>query len=169
MVTKGIRWEDFYRVGVESFEQLGVCKEWNQFVFGKLAISRTRIVNDMPACSFCKTPIDNAGELLVPGGSVLFCGEGKCYQQLIFAFDIQNVIAYPMRKVLFVKPTNERAKVTHKKRWQVIKRDNFRCVACGSSDNLVIDHKIPICKGGTSDNDNLQTLCFVCNSGKGGE
>lgn len=164
-----INWDEFYRVGVDSFEQSATCKEWNQFIYGKIVISKTKVVNDMPACSFCKRLIDNAGELLTPGRSVFFCGEGKCYQQLIVEFGIQNVVSYPLRKILFVKAANERSKVTHKKRWQVIRRDNFKCVACGSSDNLVIDHKVPICKGGTSDIGNLQTLCFVCNSGKGGD
>ena len=57
-------------------------------------------------------------------------------------------------------------------RWQVLKRDNFKCCACGASPALMagvelhVDHVIPWSKGGQTVVDNLQTLCSVCNLGK---
>ncbi len=57
-------------------------------------------------------------------------------------------------------------------RYQIMKRDNFKCVLCGASPakdptiELHIDHIIPWSKGGESTIDNLQTLCSVCNLGK---
>lgn len=56
-------------------------------------------------------------------------------------------------------------------RFQIFKRDNYKCRICGASvrhDNikLEIDHKIPVSKGGTNDENNLWTLCFNCNRGK---
>lgn len=42
-----------------------------------------------------------------------------------------------------------------------------RCMHCGSTENLVIDHVIPVAKGGKSELENLQLLCAVCNSAKG--
>lgn len=54
----------------------------------------------------------------------------------------------------------------------VLSRDNFRCIFCGKSPandigtKLHIDHIIPFSKGGKSDLNNLQTLCFECNLGK---
>lgn len=41
------------------------------------------------------------------------------------------------------------------------------CACCGSTNNLTIDHIIPVAKGGTSDLDNLQVLCYWCNLSKG--
>lgn len=41
------------------------------------------------------------------------------------------------------------------------------CAACGTKSKLVIDHKIPISRGGTCELDNLQALCQPCNSRKG--
>lgn len=41
------------------------------------------------------------------------------------------------------------------------------CLCCGSFNNLTVDHVIPICKGGSSEDENLQTLCRKCNNLKG--
>ena len=57
-------------------------------------------------------------------------------------------------------------------RYNVLKRDNFRCVHCGASPalnpgtQLHIDHKVPWSKGGETEEENLQTLCSDCNLGK---
>ena len=42
-----------------------------------------------------------------------------------------------------------------------------RCANCGSDDALVLDHVVPIAKGGLSQLDNLQLLCAECNRIKG--
>lgn len=55
------------------------------------------------------------------------------------------------------------------KRYQVFKRDGFKCVCCGNNSKdsrLEIDHVVPVSKGGGSQIKNLQTLCFRCNRGK---
>ena len=57
-------------------------------------------------------------------------------------------------------------------RYTVLKRDNFKCCACGASPakdpsvELHIDHIIPWSKGGETTLENLQTLCSKCNLGK---
>jgi hypothetical protein len=46
----------------------------------------------------------------------------------------------------------------------VWKRDNGKCVMCGSAENLHFDHIIPYSKGGTSlDSSNIQILCMKHN------
>ena len=58
-------------------------------------------------------------------------------------------------------------------RFHVFQRDRFRCQACGRSPAidggvvLQIDHRIPHSRGGGNEQDNLQTLCQLCNTGKG--
>lgn len=52
-------------------------------------------------------------------------------------------------------------------RARIYLRDGGACVTCGADDDLTIDHIIPRSKGGTHDDDNLQTLCRSCNSRKG--
>lgn len=38
-----------------------------------------------------------------------------------------------------------------------------KCRYCLSVENLTIDHKIPLIKGGSNDRKNLQCLCKKCN------
>lgn len=58
-------------------------------------------------------------------------------------------------------------------RFRVLKRDNFKCRACGASPalhpglSLHVDHIQPWSRGGETIEENLQTLCEGCNLGKG--
>ena len=63
----------------------------------------------------------------------------------------------------------ERGRVSNHVRFEVYERDGNRCCKCGSTAHLEIDHIIPISKGGTSDLNNLQTLCHDCNAKKGNQ
>lgn len=48
----------------------------------------------------------------------------------------------------------------------VMERDEHACAQCGATDELQIDHIIPVSKGGPTDEDNLQVLCGDCNRKK---
>lgn len=67
----------------------------------------------------------------------------------------------------------QRALMTPQLREKIKKRDKNTCQQCGISvrdePNLLIeiDHVIPISKGGTTIEDNLQALCWRCNRTKG--
>jgi len=49
----------------------------------------------------------------------------------------------------------------------VFHRDKHQCLACGSLENLTLDHIIPKIAGGGGEATNLQTLCEKCNTEKG--
>lgn len=70
-----------------------------------------------------------------------------------------------------LKPPVNKSPVPPKVRYEILKRDNFCCQACGakaSADNpLHVDHITPRKHGGTNDPSNLQVLCATCNLGKG--
>lgn len=55
-------------------------------------------------------------------------------------------------------------------RFDVFKRDGFKCQYCGAHPPeaiLEVDHIRPVAEGGDNDPDNLVTSCFSCNRGKG--
>jgi hypothetical protein len=52
-------------------------------------------------------------------------------------------------------------------RFNIYRRDNFKCLYCGSKENLTLDHVIPRSKGGTNNWNNLATCCNRCNVLKG--
>ena len=64
----------------------------------------------------------------------------------------------------------ERAKMSNSLRYDILKRDKFRCLLCGTSAEdgakLHVDHIIPVAKGGKTERSNLRTLCSRCNMGK---
>ena len=66
---------------------------------------------------------------------------------------------------------HQRTSLSKRLRFSVFSRDNFTCRYCGRQSDrtvLVVDHVIPVCRGGTADESNLVTSCEDCNSGKGG-
>lgn len=68
------------------------------------------------------------------------------------------------------KEKASRSSLPARVRFEVLKRDAFRCQYCGKQAGggaeLEIDHIVPISKGGTSDKENLITACKECNNGK---
>lgn len=67
----------------------------------------------------------------------------------------------------------QRQLMTSTLRKKIKERDNYTCCHCGNSiwkePNLLleIDHIVPIANGGCTVENNLQTLCWVCNRHKG--
>lgn len=85
--------------------------------------------------------------------------------------ELINQLEHDLSHGAFAK--EQRALMTAKLRTQIKERDHFTCCQCGNSvyaePNLLleIDHIIPISKGGLTQEDNLQTLCWKCNRSKG--
>ena len=50
---------------------------------------------------------------------------------------------------------------------KVWRRDERKCVECGSKEDLELDHIKPVSRGGKSTYRNLQLLCESCNRSKG--
>lgn len=89
-----------------------------------------------------------------------------------------NGIEYPKREIIgrAVSPSEVRRAMRMElapgkhsiQEWrQVMQRDGWKCLRCGSTKRLTKDHIVPIAKGGSNDASNLQTLCLSCNASKG--
>lgn len=64
---------------------------------------------------------------------------------------------------------SKRKSLTKKLRFEVFKRDGFKCCYCGRTPPVVIlecDHVIPVKDGGSNAMENLVAACFDCNRGK---
>lgn len=79
-----------------------------------------------------------------------------------------------VRRIRWAKSAaGQRALMTARLRGWIKDRDNHTCKQCGISVDaepnllLEVDHIIPVSKGGLSEPENLQTLCWRCNRTKG--
>ena len=65
--------------------------------------------------------------------------------------------------------TARRERIPDDIRMFVWQRDEGKCVRCGSNERLEFDHVIPIAKGGSTTERNIQLLCEPCNRAKGAQ
>ena len=80
---------------------------------------------------------------------------------------VREDIAVPLilRLVYLVRQIYRKAVTWSRK--NVMVRDGFKCVYCGTRNNLNIDHVVPQSKGGANNFENTVTSCVTCNSRKG--
>lgn len=61
----------------------------------------------------------------------------------------------------------QRERIPDSVRLFVWQRDQGKCVKCGGAEKLEFDHIIPVIKGGSNTERNVQLLCEQCNRTKG--
>ncbi len=79
--------------------------------------------------------------------------EKKDYEKPLI-IRLYNHITYPYKKATL-------------SRYNLYKRDSYKCQYCGSDKNLTMDHILPRSRGGKNTWDNLVTCCNRCNVYKG--
>lgn len=58
--------------------------------------------------------------------------------------------------------------IISEKEWiSVLVKYKNKCVTCGTTENISMDHIKPLSRGGTHTIDNIQPMCRSCNSRKG--
>jgi 5-methylcytosine-specific restriction endonuclease McrA len=67
----------------------------------------------------------------------------------------------------YVRDVTEPFRVTRnkgrkKRRDATLRRDGSRCMQCGSTVQLELDHVVPLSRGGNNDPSNLRMLCHAC-------
>lgn len=157
---------------LNSVHELGINYTNNFTILRKSP--RETLANLSPVRSLLR--FDDASDRLTMGAFV-FCG---CVEQsdksMVFGQLTEHLGRNALPRSKGFKSSNaykERKKMSPKLRRQVLERDNFRCVDCGTSPQndpnciLHVDHRIAVSRGGKSNINNLQTLCADCNTGKG--
>ena len=120
-----------------------------------------RIYNETPkegvsACEFLKQIFDNKYFHLIS------------QRDLAFINDAITILIQKETKASLIK---RRRSDFDRKRDQImlalIERDGYQCQVTGSTEDLTIDHIVPLSKGGSDDIDNLRLVTRSVNSSKG--
>lgn len=80
---------------------------------------------------------------------------------------LERHLGHPLSLPPAPSRTPKRRELAPAKCLAVFAADDYRCVHCGTREELTVDHIIPVSKGGGDERENLQTLCKRCNSSKG--
>lgn len=88
-------------------------------------------------------------------------GRGASWARIGRALGVSRQSAYQRFALI------QRVRVDPAVRDEVFAADGYRCRRCGTTDDLTIDHIMPVSRGGTNERSNLQTLCRRCNCSKG--
>lgn len=75
-------------------------------------------------------------------------------------------ITWPNEESPSQQARNRRKPIKPGLRRQVHERDYYACRYCGARQNLVVDHLVPVSRGGGNTIDNLVTACQACNTKK---
>lgn len=75
--------------------------------------------------------------------------------------------SHPIEPLWDLTRDDERAPIPPALRQAVYDRDGWKCVICGFTADLTLDHIVPWSLGGPDTFGNLRTLCRPCNSSKG--
>lgn len=86
------------------------------------------------------------------------------------AIDYAYVLAEDFPKILYPEARKEANRVISNPeiRRAVFRTHGIKCVHCGATEKIAIDHIVPVVLGGSNETSNLQPLCKSCNSKKGG-
>jgi hypothetical protein len=117
------------------------------------------------------TTLDRAAFL--SGETILNLGEGWTVQTLpalnTFKWQYSPALAAAdLQRSARAPSTGGRRPIPDDVKIFVWRRDEGRCVNCGSNQDLEYDHIIPVVMGGSDTARNLQLLCEPCNRAKGG-
>ncbi len=96
------------------------------------------------------------------GSGLYFAGDPQ-----YIAVVLDTIIRISKRQIVPAKTTSgNRTAIPQEVKSAVWRRDQGKCVQCGSNQYLEFDHVIPISLGGANSINNIQLLCRGCNSKK---
>lgn len=123
--------------------------------------------NDQSTARITKNLIQQHGITKISSLADEAIKSGKGYSG--FAISLSGMSVIKPETKLTEKVESYRLTITETLRNKVFKRDGYKCVKCGATEDLTPDHIIPFVKGGPTTYENLQTLCKTCNYKKRGE
>jgi len=94
------------------------------------------------------------------------CSPNKVANKWSCGFCSRDIIVRATMPAVDSTLANGREPIPKAVQREVWRRDNARCVECGSQERLEFDHIIAVAKGGGNTARNLQLLCETCNRSK---
>jgi 5-methylcytosine-specific restriction endonuclease McrA len=77
-----------------------------------------------------------------------------------------NPMEAPWPRHAVTRPSGRREPIRERVRHEVWRRDQGRCVDCGSRERLEFDHIVPLSRGGSNTARNIELRCESCNRRK---
>ena len=136
-----------------------------EYLYREKRLIRNICLNPVTKCRLCVYVSYSS-----PKGQVRLSKE-SCFSFEDIVTSFESVSRKTLDKSTYSKLTLvERGEVSDSMRYDILMRDEFKCVICGASSRegarLHVDHIVPVSKGGKSIPSNLRTLCERCNIGK---
>lgn len=104
------------------------------------------------------------------GQSQAFTPELACTWAVDVPLEVARTAADELSKTTYgyvLQKVVRRTKIPDRVRSEVYEADDWKCVVCGTHENLELDHIMPVSKGGSDERANLQTMCAYHNRRKG--
>jgi hypothetical protein len=136
--------EIFYSYALETDRPWGLRQPW---------AVRIRGSDEVPASEQLISELLRSGYWLDDGVRLRLCDAGKLTEYWRW-FDAEQRRRATVRRI------------DSRQRERILDRDGRRCLLCGSTSSLVIDHISPVAEGGGKDDGNLRTLCRNCNAAR---
>ena len=166
-------WTTYNTVEIESTEWVLVdfiiAGSVGNRVLGTRTMARGTDTDQSPARLYAYGDGSAAAKFADKPGENYWLYRGQVFRSRGIAtfFDIKKMID-PHADPVLDGSDDRREPIPDRVKTAVWRRDEGRCVTCGSQARLEFDHIIPVVRGGSNTARNLQLLCESCNRSKGG-
>ena len=117
--------------------------------------------------SYQKIPINNSVLVLNSDYSPINICDGRRAIVLLLKQKAHMITEKVIRLLDYIRLPYQKLMENRPTRNLIMKRDGYKCLYCGATENLTLDHILPSSRGGEDTWENLATCCGSCNVKKG--
>ena len=117
--------------------------------------------------SYQKIPINNSVLVLNSDYSPINICDGRRAIVLLLKQKAHMITEKVIRLLDYIRLPYKKLMENRPTRNLIMKRDGYKCLYCGETENLTLDHIFPTSRGGGNEWTNLATCCGSCNVKKG--